>query len=1656
MRGGHTKQKSAPKKVENVAVNDTPTSTTRRSKVVRGKEEADKLAEAMPQQQGRRRRTSSRSRSGDQSTEREKGAPKTRSSELVSSISRSAGKRNVGTPKKVDAEKCKPNSKKECDKNSNIKETPLKRKATRKDGTESDKVVAVKLRTPPSDRTPEKRTLRGTSGKQTRNVGQGARNKDKEGKLAANVNKRKGSEVSSVKNVVEKETPAATNERSDSETESETELSGKFVYIDTDEGDKKATGVTDVTGGNENRAATEGNNTDSDKDDDKLEESGVDIISNSKVDGTENKNTNEKNNDENVVSKKIDETTINKSNDENNEQNPIHESVNSGILGNNHVNNDNDPAICELSKLASVGGEQSAESEVLSAELELHLDDSFEHEPLETCEATPSEVQNDGIAEKGVNLINEATQSSGNDVKTDFQKMDLEDLSAGTSLTNSETGVGLIIPDEKVACDEGRSSVNIQKATDKTDEAASDRKNEQSFWLDERAHNASDVCIDEAVGESKVQSIHRTGVDSDSCSTVSTNNEVNSPGPHQGRSKHRGPIRPGIDFTQGSRLEACDFMAKWYPSKIIDVDWKEHEVLIHFERWSSRFDEWVSMDSPRLRAITRTSARKEFRQKLQDVYKIGETVLARWVDGKMYPAKIAAFNPNGSFQVVFHDDGIQKTVKYTNISKLKEDQALQLSLDKVTAPLLTEKKKILEVPSRSSSREKKPPKRSLSPDDTPPLAGKSPKMQKKTERTQDVQDQKPKRIFKNEKRTGASGVGVKRRKLIVGGIFQAKRPQTDADSPKRSTPIQRSQPAGNNRKPAKRPRLEMTTETQLKDTEAKVDPVENSENSLLTTECAVGLDEELGEDGQLKKKLSGGHAPKEFIIEEDHNHFKCPIDDCGKGFRKETLLASHMKHYHKAGNKADGRRRNESEGSRGENVGIKASAPVDVLKENAGASEKHEAEKRNARSKLCEVQKKPESIFDPLSELPNEDKEAKKIRAKPDFVPTKPREAGKKGPMGSRQKMEDGKQPGAQRRRIPGDVNKGERRRMEAKAKAGPSHSLKEEDKDSVKSRNIGVKEKLKRRKVGALRGVEKHVPESTEDECPSKMVAFGDENASPVKDATLSMVSSPRGAEQSTGSQTIRRSGKKRKPGLAASQPKEEPSSSVGDSGVLRSPTELGEFPAYEDDDDGGREEVVNCICRIREEDGLMMQCENCMAWQHGACFNIEEEEKVPNKYICFACKSPQGQRESYRYWYDQDWWKVGEMACFNFLSKDHHPQSLPGSMYKTHALASSVYSVDHVLRSLRVKLEVAKKLEHPDLQLWNKPWSDGNQCGSNPAVVQTPGGSANSKQKGELSYCDHSYSAPNRNVFSKQEILSVDSSPLNTLGDVAEGMPTTQAKPLIVKSDSWSGCQEESTSTPLAGDSAIIQTEGVPTSQTEPAALLHHEGVELLQDHKQKELLEQPGDCTGDVRNDVGNGSKASSSEKLVPPSTSELVASSSENKADLVPRMGVEGVTSTQVAADIDAGLALSSATTLRCPLSKSEEVEVKEECLQVGQNNVPSKLEMDETKTVPQELAVKTEPVAAVQSSTPQPMAVGQQPVDPIDCQLNLLDHIEQMQEELDRRLEEISQHVESLEMEYDIPAAASHRETLADMPSTKRLVRLMQFNLSKVQRMAALQ
>ncbi|CAH0698780.1 unnamed protein product [Spodoptera exigua] len=125
-------------------------------------------------------------------------------------------------------------------------------------------------------------------------------------------------------------------------------------------------------------------------------------------------------------------------------------------------------------------------------------------------------------------------------------------------------------------------------------------------------------------------------------------------------------------------------------------------------------------------------------------------------------------------------------------------------------------------------------------------------------------------------------------------------------------------------------------------------------------------------------------------------------------------------------------------------------------------------------------------------------------------------------------------------------------------------------------------------------------------------------------------------------------------------------------------------------------REEIINCHCGFREEDGLMVQCELCLCWQHALCHNIQRECDVPEKYTCSICLNPRRGRRSQRFLHDQD-------RMYEGLLPGGKPCE---TLRRSHELAGNLLRIEDALHALRVKYYVATKKDHPKLYLWAKDW--------------------------------------------------------------------------------------------------------------------------------------------------------------------------------------------------------------------------------------------------------------------------------------------------------------------------------------------------------------
>lgn len=134
-----------------------------------------------------------------------------------------------------------------------------------------------------------------------------------------------------------------------------------------------------------------------------------------------------------------------------------------------------------------------------------------------------------------------------------------------------------------------------------------------------------------------------------------------------------------IRFAVGFKLEACDATGTWYPAKVVAINEKENQVLIHFIRWSKKFDEWMAMDSDSLRALTKENNDDENSEgDHQKSFTTGKLVLATWSDTKKYPGTIQGITSDGNYNILFLD-GYRKKVKKSLIEHLPADYQLNFS-----------------------------------------------------------------------------------------------------------------------------------------------------------------------------------------------------------------------------------------------------------------------------------------------------------------------------------------------------------------------------------------------------------------------------------------------------------------------------------------------------------------------------------------------------------------------------------------------------------------------------------------------------------------------------------------------------------------------------------------------------------------------------------------------------------------------------------------------------------------------------------------------------------------------------------------------------------------------------------------------------------------
>nr|KAF6326579.1 PHD finger protein 20 like 1 [Pipistrellus kuhlii] len=799
------------------------------------------------------------------------------------------------------------------------------------------------------------------------------------------------------------------------------------------------------------------------------------------------------------------------------------------------------------------------------------------------------------------------------------------------------------------------------------------------------------------------------------------------------------PNRPGITFEIGARLEALDYLQKWYPSRIEKIDYEEGKMLVHFERWSHRYDEWIYWDSNRLRPLERPSLRKEGLKDDEDFFdfKAGEEVLARWTDCRYYPAKIEAINKEGTFTVQFYD-GVIRCLKRMHIKAMPEDAKGQvksqhplswccpidpagscnqamgsedwIALVKAAAAAAA-KNKTGNKPrtSANSNKDKEKDERKWfkvpSKKEETPASVATPEVEKKEDLPTSSNtfvglhiENVPKMVFPQPESTLSN-----KRKNNQGNSFQAKRARLN-----KITGLLASKAVG-------------------------VDGAERKEDY---SETAPMLEQAISPKPQSQKKneadiISSANTQKPALLSSTLSPGKARSKKC----------------KHESGDPSGCLKPPNSplppELTQVEDLTLVSQLSSSVINKTSPPQpvssprpSKH-SERRRRSQRLATLPGPDDSVERPSPPSPATDgrvflsAQSQQEASVPDVPDVAHLSLEKLGPClpldlsrglevtaplasdpsyhneCARADKEDTQMltnpskatPDGRGAPTASGISKTEKKvKLEEKSatafgkrKEKDKERKEKRDKDHYKPKQKKKKKKKKKSKQhdysdyedSSLEFLERCCSPLTRSSGPSLALRsmFTEKNTYQYPRAILSVDLS---GENLTDVEFL------------------DDSSTES---LLLSGDEYNQdfdstnFEESQDEDDA-LNEIVRCICEMDEENGFMIQCDECLCWQHSVCLGLLEES-IPEQYTCYVCRDPPGQRWSAKYRHDKDWLNHGRMCGLSFV-KENYSHLNAKKIVSTHHLLADVYGVTEVLHGLQLKIGILKNKHHPDLHLW------------------------------------------------------------------------------------------------------------------------------------------------------------------------------------------------------------------------------------------------------------------------------------------------------------------------------------------------------------------
>ncbi|NXN62470.1 PHF20 protein, partial [Rynchops niger] len=777
------------------------------------------------------------------------------------------------------------------------------------------------------------------------------------------------------------------------------------------------------------------------------------------------------------------------------------------------------------------------------------------------------------------------------------------------------------------------------------------------------------------------------------------------------------PNRRGINFEVGAQLEARDRLKNWYPAHIEEIDYEEGKVLIHFKRWNHRYDEWFCWDSPYLRPLEKIQLRKEGLHDEEGCagFHINDQVLACWSDCRFYPAKVTSVNKDGTYTVKFYD-GVVQTVKNIHVKAFSKDQNIvgnakpkERGNEIPSSPEKQEKFKEQRKATGNAKKDKdektlKTEKRVKQPDKEGKLIvisekgkvsekniSKNGKEDKENISENDMEYSVDTQIEKkpendNVKSQQENSKETKRKRgrppitppsVTFCSLSKYVEPSSQTLQPITLELRRRKIPKGGE-VPSKRPRIEKNlSQEKLKNSS---DNPERDQNRRRSSRLSSSISHEI---------LNTDHVTASTEVQ--------PLKDAVSNQKESEKVQLEIP--------VESDQSFSEQGSPG-NTSHSTSLSTDasLQEEKFEDAESFSVTVRTQEPSAATVTKPCRRTNFLASKKAATVDQDHKFRCKfldcsKSFRKAKLLHYHMKYFHGVEKAAESQQNPvkrNIQTRASLASEKANQERSKRGRTTAGLLSAKEHEKSKERKSKDYGrskskKKKKKKKRTQSEYSGSEENTDVSQE--------------LSPEKSVVTKCLSSNKSSAHPSTLLQCSNSGQHR--GKSKTNEDDTLSESSMDS-LLWSDDDCGQDVDVTTNPDEEVEEsdfeIVRCVCEIKEENDFMIQCEECLCWQHGVCMGLLEDN-VPEKYTCYICQDPPGQRSSLKYWYEKEWLSNGHMHGLAFLEENYSHQNAK-KIVATHQLLGDVQRVIEVLHGLQLKMSILQSKEHPDLKLWCHPW--------------------------------------------------------------------------------------------------------------------------------------------------------------------------------------------------------------------------------------------------------------------------------------------------------------------------------------------------------------